>query len=95
MKFKACNKHKRQVDIKSKWACSKQNEFNKENEKNKRNKYDDIDEVKKNRSKSKYPCKRNKGEHTFELIEEKPAWLFFGKTKVYKCTKCGKMKYDF
>lgn len=77
-------------------SCGKKNIINTEEERYKKNKYQNIDAIVKNRSKKKYPCKRNKGEHIFKKISDNDLkWVFHGSSELYKCEKCGKLKYIF
>lgn len=96
MNYKKCKKHKRKVEMRYKWSCNKQNILNIEEKKNKQNKYLNIDLIGKFRSKSKYPCKKNKGDHIYEPYKEKTTkWWFIDKIELHKCKVCGKIKYNF
>lgn len=59
-----------------------------------------VEEHVKWKSIKKYPCKKGKGEHKFELHETIPPYEFlkgcpplYHYTYIYKCSVCGKKKY--
>lgn len=44
-------------------------------------------------SKSPYKCKKNKGDHTFDLVEHTVSALFKMNWWKYRCSACGKTAY--
>lgn len=48
----------------------------------------------KHKSKSKFPCKKLKGEHNFVLFKQHALLISDEILEYYKCTGCGKIKYE-
>jgi len=96
MKYKNRQKHKRKVNLQIKWSGAKlwanMQRMKKEDQ--------SLPEetVGRRRAKKKYPCKRLKGEHSLEIVEEKDYASFVTQPfRVIKreCTACGKKETEF
>lgn len=91
MNFKSRQKHKRKADINGSWKLGLVEAAIKEKKK-------DVllfDKTVKKRTpaKKKWPCKRNKGEHTFVIVPEHLRKHHFKNWIDYKCSACGKEEY--
>lgn len=93
MNYKKVQKHKRKADIRCHWSLDLLNAERKEKKKAVL-----LDEqiVKRPPGKKKWPCKRGKGEHKFEVMREEECVLkSLGHITELKCSVCGKKDLKF
>lgn len=93
MNYKGVRKHKRKANINGHWSLGLLEAEIKE-----KKKAILIDEqiVKRPPAKKKWPCKKGKGEHKFEIIDERESILnCFEHIRELECSVCGKKDLKF
>jgi hypothetical protein len=93
MNYKGVQKAKRKHEIKTKWSLGKLRAEEKENKKE-----ICLEEkiVKCPPGKKRWPCKRGKGEHKFEVMKEgESVFKTLGHITELKCSVCGKKVLKF